>query len=217
MPSALPSTCTPTIWRKWAKSFPQPCCAYWDRHDGNTWGLAADPAAAAYLLHILWRQIAARSPVAIAAFIAGYFLLATMFRLSEPYQVLRPIWLPLVYSYAWLAIAAAIWLPATASASRAGCSFPGESPRITALLPRSSLGLGCLDLSVSGLAPDGCLCDAAADDRGDQLLLYRVFLLVLLRNKQGRLSWGVLLASTLLSPLLCMLGGWLAPILLGWT
>jgi hypothetical protein len=36
--SALPSTCTPTIWRKWAKSFPQPCCAYWDRHDGNNWG-----------------------------------------------------------------------------------------------------------------------------------------------------------------------------------
>ena len=68
----------------------------------------------AYLLHILWRQIAARSPVAIASFIAAYFVLAAFFRLSEPYTPLRPVWLPFVYSYSWLAIAAALWLPASA-------------------------------------------------------------------------------------------------------
>jgi hypothetical protein len=71
------------------------------------------------------------------------------------------------------------------------------------------------DLSVSGLAPDGCLCDAAADDRGDQLLLYRVFLLVLLRNKQaalmGRAGQHTAVAITQHA------GRLAGPFLLGWT
>lgn len=174
----------------------------------------------AYLLHILWRQIAARSPVAIAAFVAGYFLLAAMIRLAEPYQVLRPIWLPLVYSYAWLAITAAIWLPASASASRGGLCFPGESPRITALLASQlTLGLGCLLTSpVLDWRPMAAYIMLPPMIVVISYLLYHLFLLVLLHSKQYRLSWTLLLASTLLSPLLCsLLGGWLAPILLGWT
>ena len=174
----------------------------------------------AYLLHILWRQIAARSPVALAAFVAAYFLLAAMIRLAEPYHPLRPVWLPLVYSYAWLAVAAAIWLPATARASRSGLHFPGEPPRITALLlSQLTLGLGCLLTSpFMDWRPLAAYIMLPPMIVVISYLLYRLFLLLLLRSKQDGLSWAVVLASTLLSPLGCsLLGGWLAPFLLGWT
>ncbi|BBF85428.1 hypothetical protein DLM_1812 [Aquitalea magnusonii] len=175
---------------------------------------------AAYLLHILWRQIAARSPVAIAAFVAGYFLLATTIRLTEPYHLLRPIWLPFVYSYIWLAISAAIWLPAAVSAGRRGLSFPAESPRITALLiSQLTLGLGCLLTSpFLQWRPMAAYIMMPPMIVIISYLLYRLFLLALLRSKWAGLSWGMLLLSTLLSPLACsVLGGWLAPYLLGWT
>ncbi|WP_374556765.1 hypothetical protein [Aquitalea pelogenes] len=125
----------------------------------------------AYLLHILWRQIAARSPVAIASFIAAYFVLAAFFRLSEPYTPLRPVWLPFVYSYSWLAIAAALWLPASACPTRRGLLLPAESPRIaspagftTVLYPWQPAHRAC-----TGMAPNGRLRDAATTDGRAQL------------------------------------------------
>ncbi len=49
-------------------------------------------------------------------------------------------------------------------------------------------------------------------------LLYRVFLFSLQRNKDGILSWRLLLIGTIAAPIASMwLGGWIAPILLGWT
>ena len=174
----------------------------------------------AYLLHILWRQIAARSPVAIASFIAAYFVLAAFFRLSEPYTPLRPVWLPFVYSYAWLAVSAAIWLPASASLSRRGVAFPADTPHIAALLvSQLTLSLGCLLTSpILDWRPLAAYVMLPPMMVVISYLLYRLFLALLLRNKQGVLGWNILLACMLLSPLLCsLLGGWLAPLLLGWT
>ena len=173
-----------------------------------------------YLLHILWRQIAARSPVAIASFIAAYFVLAAFFRLSEPYTPLRPVWLPFVYSYSWLAIAAALWLPASARPTRRGLLLPAESPRIAALLV-SQL---CFTLGSLLTAPALEWRPMAAYVMLPPLmavlsyLLYRVFLFFLQRSKCGVLSWRLLLIGTIAAPIASMwLGGWIAPILLGWT
>jgi hypothetical protein len=174
----------------------------------------------AYLLHILWRHIAARSPVAMASLIAAYFLLAAFFRLSEPYTPLRPVWLPFVYSYAWLAVSAAIWLPASACLSRRGLTFPAETPRISALLvSQLTLGLGCLLTSpILDWRPLAAYVMLPPMMVVISYLLYRLFLFLLRRNKEGVLRWNILLACMLLSPLSCSwLGGWLAPLLLGWT
>lgn len=173
-----------------------------------------------YYLHILWRQIAARSPVAIAAFVAGYFMLATLFRHAEPYPLLRPIWLPFIYCYVWLAFSAAIWLLATAKISRRGLSFPGEPPLISALLSSQlTLSLGTLLLSpLLEWRPMAAYVMLPPVIVVISYLLYRLFAILLRHNGDNRLSWAVLLTSTLLSPLLSMLlGAWVAPYLLGWT
>lgn len=174
----------------------------------------------AYCLHIFWRQIAARSLVASAAFVAGYFMLAMLFRLSDPYQLLRPVWLPFIYCYAWLAIAAAIWLLATGRPSRRGLSFPGEPPRISALLASQlSFSLGSLLTSpLLGWRPMAAYIMLPPLIAIISYLLYRLFLLVLQRRGGDSLPWTLLLLSTLLSPWCSMLlGSWLAPYLLGWT
>ncbi|MBV8679878.1 MAG: hypothetical protein JO338_05440 [Aquitalea sp.] len=174
----------------------------------------------AYYLHILWRQIAGRSPVAIASFIAGYFMLATLFRQSDPYQVLRPIWLPFIYCYAWLACSALLWLPASARLSRRGLSFPEEPPHITALLV-SQLMLSIGTLLTSPLLdwrPMAAYVMLPPVMVVISYLLYRLFAFRLQARREQPLSWSLLLASMVLSPLCSMLlGGWLAPYLLGWT
>ena len=174
----------------------------------------------AYLLHILWRQIAARSPVAIASFIAAYFVLAAIFRLSEPYTPLRPVWLPFVYSYSWLAIAAALWLPASACPTRRGLLLPAESPRIAALLvSQLCFTLGSLLTSPAlEWRPMAAYVMLPPLMAVLSYLLYRVFLFSLLRSKDGVLSWRLLLIGTIAAPIASMwLGGWIAPLLLGWT
>lgn len=174
----------------------------------------------AYFLHILWRQIAARSPVAIVSFIAAYFVLAVFFRVREPYTLLRPALLPFIYSYSWLAITAGLWLPASTRPTRYGLLLPAESPRIAALLV-SQL---CFTLGSLLTAPALEWRPMAAYVMLPPLmamlsyLLYRVFLFSLQRSKHSALSWRFLIFWTIATPIISMLlSGWITPILLGWT
>jgi|GEM_PF-3553198 len=174
----------------------------------------------AYYLHILWRQISARSPVATTAFVAAYFILASLLRLNDPSQLLRPVWLPFIYGYAWLALSAAIWMPVTARCSRCGVEFPGESRQIAALLS-SQLVLN------AGILLSSPLLDwrpMAAYIMLPPVMvvfsygLYRLFAWRMQKKPGHVLSWRFLLTMLLLSPLACMaVGTWLAPLLLGWT
>ena len=175
---------------------------------------------ASYLLHVYWRLIAGRSGVAVASFVAGYFVLSFMFRHSDPIQPLRPIWLPFVFGYVWVSIAAAFWVLGVGRISRQGLHFTGEEPRLAALFSSQLT----LTAGTALLSPWLEWRPLAAYVMLPPLVVvlsyifYRFYADFFRRRQAVSLPWVVLLGCLLLMPLVLMgLGHWLAPILLGWT
>lgn len=181
------------------------------------WVLVA--VQALFLLHILWRLIACGNGVIHSLFAASYFVLALTFRLSQPDVTLMPVWLPLIYSYGWLAITAALWAAISMRVNRRGIFFPGQPPLATALLASQ------LTLHISILVSFSWL--------GWQVISTYVFVppliaitsylnYLLLRKlikteHQNQLSWPGLLTIIVVVPTIMVFAAkWVTPIMLGW-
>jgi len=172
---------------------------------------------ALFLLHGLWRVLASGSGVAAAGLFASYWLIAIPVKLMLPDLPLTPIWLPFVYPYALMALAALLWLLCYGKLSRRGISFPEVPPLLSAyFLAQLTVLVGFVALAwlfswrtllaYSTLPP--LLC-------GMSYLAYRCFAFRLQSQTQASFSWRWLGSGALLSPLLVLLSGdWLVPILL---
>ena len=182
------------------------------------WGLLA--VLLSFFLLILWRLIAARSGVAIACFVAAYFILAGLFRLADPQTLLRPIWLPFVYIYSWLAIATVLWAAATMRVTRRALSFPGQPPLLSALFSSQlALHLGVVALSPwLGWRPLAAYAMLPPVVVVVSYGCYRLFAYVVGKLGSATVPWPILGGAVLLAPFALMaLGKWLVPYLLGWV
>lgn len=168
-----------------------------------------------YLLHALWTVVASGRGTVAACFVAGYLGVALLFRSALPSLVMVPVWLPLLYPYAWLGLAALLWSLPTLRVSRHGLAFPGEPSRVAAcFLAVLLLHVGVLLFSPvlygRPLAAYMLLPPFVAPCC---YLLYRAVLSHFRRNGSPRLGWLPLLGLTVLGPvLLAMSAQYLVPI-----
>ncbi|MGC0154614.1 hypothetical protein ACPRNU_19330 [Chromobacterium vaccinii] len=173
-----------------------------------------------FFLHLCWRLTRSRDGSAIACFAAAYMVLALLLdRHPEPVSI-APLLLPFLYPYAWLGLAASMWVPANMRVERRALVFPGRDPRLTALFcSQLALHVGVIGLSpwlewrplaVYVLAPPLTAAIGYA--------AYRMQLLAIRRAQDCRAPWASWAALCLLLPLLLAgVESWLMPLLLNFT
>ncbi|QEL55314.1 hypothetical protein [Chromobacterium paludis] len=183
-------------------------------------GLALLCIIVLFLLHALWRLGASRDGAALACFAAAYLILATLLHQHAEPVLIAPLMLPFVYVYAWLSLAAAMWIAARARPSRNTLSFPGCEPKLAALFA-SQLALLIGVLAVSpwlGQAPLAVYLMAPPLTMAVSYLCYRLQLLEMRRGDVCGTRWLYWGALCLLGPLLlACLKVWAVPMLLDLT
>jgi hypothetical protein len=172
---------------------------------------------ALFLLHGLWRVLASCIGVAVAGLAGSYWLIAIPVKLLLPNLPLTPIWLPFLYPYALMAVAALLWLLCYGRLSRRGISFPEAPPLLSAyFLAQLTVLFGFVVLAwlfswrtllaYSTLPP--LLC-------GMSYLAYRCFAFRLRQQASASFSWRWLGSGALLAPVVVLVSGdWLVPMLL---
>lgn len=160
-----------------------------------------------YTLHALWRLIASDNLTAALAFALAFLMVGIVCRLALPTLPMVPVWLPLLYPYAWVGTGALLLALATLKVGRNGLSLDGIPP----LLRVYVLSQLCLHAGVLLLTPllSGRPAQAYAMlpplVAGGAYLIYRACLW--LSRRQGGFSWLAVLVATLAAPLLL---GWMA-------
>jgi hypothetical protein len=160
-----------------------------------------------YSLYALWRVIASGNGCAQTGFAAAYLLVALAARNFLPEEILTPIWIPLIYPYAWCALTGVFWSVAHMQVSRRGVRFDGQAPRLSAfLLAQMALHLGILasahltrgrSLILYGTLPPVMVCLGMA--------LYAIFLFIARRRSDGTVGWSPLIVFSILTPLIGIL------------
>ncbi|MDN0076865.1 hypothetical protein QU481_18635 [Crenobacter sp. SG2303] len=172
---------------------------------------------ALFLLHGLWRVLVSGSGVAAASLAASYWLIAIPFKLMLPDLPLTPIWLPFLYPYALMAMAALLWLVCYGRFSRLGISFPEAPPLLSAyFLAQLTMLVGFVVLawlfSWRTLLAYGTLPPLLC---GMSYIAYRCFAFRLQEQASASYSWHWLGSGALMAPVVVVVSGdWLVPVLL---
>lgn len=160
-----------------------------------------------YTLHALWRLIASDNLPAALSFVLSYLGLGLLCRLALPTLPMVPVWLPLLYPYAWVGVSALLLAVATLRRNRHGLRLEGVPPLLNVyLLSQLCLHAGLLLLTplLSG-RPAQAYAMLPPLVAAGAYLIYRLCLW--LTRRQGHFSWLAVLVATLAAPLLL---GWMA-------
>ena len=160
-----------------------------------------------YTLHALWRLIASDCLTAVLAFAMAYLVAGLACRLALPTLPLVPVWLPMLYPYAWVGTGALLLAMATLQVGRHGLRLQTVPPLMSVyVLSQLCMHAGVLLLTplLSGRPAQAYAMLPPLVATG-AYLIYRLCLW--LSRRQGGFSWLSVLLATVAAPLLL---GWMA-------
>ena len=107
---------------------------------------------AAVNLYLLWWLIVRQDAQITASVLAGWLILALASKAMRPEQALVPVWLPFLYPYVWLGLAAVLWMlmAGRQSGGRVAARFAPaahdglQAVMVAALLLHASLAMALL-------------------------------------------------------------------------